>query len=105
MMTVFKSGIHIMPFKYLLTFFSLGLCLAITACTTTSTPTQSSYQTIGYPLLNRTASYSLLHDGGFTIPAIPSNKIAAHYRRKTVTYPSKEEPGTILVDTKEKYLY
>jgi len=55
--------------------------------------------------LNRTATYPALRDGGYTIPAIPQHKIAPHYRRQSVNYPSKEQPGTIIVDTKAKYLY
>jgi len=81
-----------MPGKSFLIFLTLCLSIFIAGCTTSSL-------TGGY------VSYPALHDGGYTIPAIPPHKIAAHYRRQTVRYPSREEPDTIIVDTQAKYLY
>ncbi len=52
-----------------------------------------------------TASYSSVTDAGYTVPAIPSEKIPAEYRRQIVSYPTKEAPGTIIVDTRQKFLY
>jgi len=69
----------------------IGVCAVISGCTTSS--------------LTGPAHYPALSDGGYTIPAIPQHKIANNYRRQTVSYPSKDEPGTIIVDTKAKYLY
>ncbi|AAN29093.1 hypothetical protein C064_00111 [Brucella suis 63/252] len=52
-----------------------------------------------------TASYSSVSDAGYAIPAIPSEKIPAQYRRQVVKYATDEKPGTIIVDTREKFLY
>ncbi len=52
-----------------------------------------------------TASYSSVRDAGYTIPAIPSEKIPSQYRRQIVSYSTSEAPGTIIVDTREKFLY
>jgi len=52
-----------------------------------------------------TASYSSVTDAGYVVPAIPSEKIQAQYRRQIVKYPTDEAPGTIIVDTREKFLY
>ncbi len=52
-----------------------------------------------------TASYSSVTDAGYVVPAIPSEKIQPQYRRQIVTYPTDEKPGTIIVDTREKFLY
>ena len=52
-----------------------------------------------------TASYSSVSDAGYVVPAIPSEKIQAQYRRQIVKYPTDEAPGTIIVDTREKFLY
>ncbi|CUW43245.1 hypothetical protein B3286c1_0545 [Brucella vulpis] len=52
-----------------------------------------------------TASYSSVSDAGYAIPAIPSEKIPAQYRRQVVKYAMDEKPGTIIVDTREKFLY
>ncbi len=59
--------------------------------------------TVGGPFY--TASYSSVSDAGYTIPAIPSEKIPTQYRRQIVKYSTDEKPGTIIVDTREKYLY
>jgi len=80
-----------MPMRLLLTLLVTCLCTLMAGCTTTA--------------LTGKATYPALHDGAYTIPAIPSHKIADQYRRQQVTYPTREEPGTIIVDTKAKYLY
>jgi len=59
----------------------------------------------GRPIGSINASYALTKDGGYAIPAIPKHKIAPQYRRQIVSYPTKEAPGTIVVDTKAKHLY
>lgn len=67
--------------------------LALAGCSTT-TPFQTS-----------TASYASMTDAGYVIPAIPTQKIPPQYRRQMVDYVSAEVPGTIIVDTKNKFLY
>lgn len=52
-----------------------------------------------------TASYSAVSDAGYTIPAIPNEKIPQQYRRQIVKYQTDEAPGTIIVETREKFLY
>jgi lipoprotein-anchoring transpeptidase ErfK/SrfK len=52
-----------------------------------------------------TASYSSVTDAGYVVPAIPSEKIPSQYRRQIVKYQTDEAPGTIIVDTPEKFLY
>lgn len=50
-------------------------------------------------------SYGAVRDAGYQIPAIPITKVPRQYRRTTVSYPTSEAPGTIIVDTGEKHLY
>jgi lipoprotein-anchoring transpeptidase ErfK/SrfK len=52
-----------------------------------------------------TANYSAMTDAGYTVPAIPIAKIDPKYRRQNVRFETQEPPGTIIVDTKEKFLY
>ncbi len=52
-----------------------------------------------------TASYTSVTDAGYTLPAIPRDKIPAQYRRQVVSFPTDEKPGTIIVDTQQKFLY
>lgn len=50
-------------------------------------------------------SYKARNDGAYTLPAIPIKKVDSEYRRQIVDYDTKEKPGTIIVDTKNKFLY
>ena len=44
-------------------------------------------------------------DAGYQIPTIPISKVPRKYHRQLVTYETGEKPGTIIVDTSEKFLY
>ena len=49
--------------------------------------------------------YSEVLDGEFAIPAIPYTKINPKYYRQVVPDPTGEAPGTIVVDTANRFLY
>ena len=49
--------------------------------------------------------YSEVLDGEFAIPAIPYTKIDPKYYRQVVADPTGEAPGTIVVDTANRFLY
>ncbi|MBB6485725.1 L,D-transpeptidase [Rhizobium lusitanum] len=49
--------------------------------------------------------YAQLQDGGFTIPAIPYEKIDPKYYRQQVVDPTGEPAGTVVVDTASRFLY
>ena len=49
--------------------------------------------------------YAARIDGGYQIPAVPYRQIDARYWRREVDDPFGERPGTIIVDTGERYLY
>ena len=51
------------------------------------------------------ASYSAVSDGGYKLPSIPQGKIADKFKRQTVSYTTKEKPGTVIVDTGARHLY
>jgi len=51
------------------------------------------------------ADYGMKRDAGYTIPAIPIDKIDRKFRRQVVKYQTKEKAGTIVVDTSAKHLY
>ncbi|PWK63699.1 L,D-transpeptidase [Aminobacter sp. AP02] len=44
-------------------------------------------------------------DAGYQIPTVPISKVPRKYHRQLVTYETAEKPGTIIVDTSEKFLY
>lgn len=64
-------------------------------------------QTFGLPVSNPVhgSMYGQLADDDFTVPAVPYNQIDSRLLRQEVDYPSAERPGTIVVDTKARYLY
>ncbi len=52
-----------------------------------------------------TSSYGTVRDGGYKIPAVPISRVSKQYHRQIVTYNTKEKPGTIIVNTRKKFLY
>lgn len=83
-----------MQIKSLLIAAGLALSTALAGCSTDGTGGMASF-----------ADYSARSDAGYSVPAIPVSKIPSKYRRQQVRYETAEKPGTIIVDTNEKYLY
>jgi lipoprotein-anchoring transpeptidase ErfK/SrfK len=54
---------------------------------------------------NPKVMYASFADGGFTLPAIPYQKVDPKWRRQVVVDPTGEAPGTIVVHTAERHLY
>jgi lipoprotein-anchoring transpeptidase ErfK/SrfK len=52
-----------------------------------------------------TADYGSKKDAGYQLPAIPITQVPAKYHRQIVRYKTDEAPGTVVVDTSEKFLY
>lgn len=44
-------------------------------------------------------------DAGYQLPTIPINKVPSKYHRQLVRYETDQKPGTIVIDTGEKFLY
>lgn len=44
-------------------------------------------------------------DAGYQLPTIPINKVPSKYHRQLVRYETDQKPGTIIIDTGEKFLY
>lgn len=82
-----------MNFRHSFTIAGILLTLAVAGCSTTG------------PFQTSTASYASVKDAVYTLPTVPVNKIAPEYRRQRVNYKTREVPGTIIVDTKSKFLY
>ena len=51
------------------------------------------------------SDYKTRKDAGFRLPAIPIKKMKKQYLRQRVNYRSWEKNGTLIVDTKNRYLY
>jgi lipoprotein-anchoring transpeptidase ErfK/SrfK len=50
-------------------------------------------------------SYGALADEPYPIPAVDLKKLRPKYRRRIVDFPTAEIPGTIIVDTPNRFLY
>lgn len=51
------------------------------------------------------SDYKSRKDGGFNLPAIPTKKMKKQFLRQRVKYRTFEKTGTLIVDTKQRYLY
>jgi lipoprotein-anchoring transpeptidase ErfK/SrfK len=49
--------------------------------------------------------YGQVFDGGYQVPAVPYQQIDARFYRQEVESPFGEPPGTIIVDTGNRFLY
>jgi lipoprotein-anchoring transpeptidase ErfK/SrfK len=58
----------------------------------------------GFSSLTST-SYRALADESYPIPAVDMRKLKPKYRRRIVDFPTKEIPGTIIIDTPNRFLY
>jgi len=57
------------------------------------------------PMQVFTSDYGAVTDAGYQLPRIPIEKVPMKYRRQIVRYDTAEKPGTIVVDTANKFLY
>jgi len=57
------------------------------------------------PISLFTADYGATRDAGYQLPSIPIYKVPRKYHRQIVRYDTREVPGTIIVDTSDKFLY
>ena len=49
--------------------------------------------------------YGAVTDAGYQLPRIPIDRVPRKYHRQIVRYDTTEKPGTIVVDTGNKFLY
>ncbi len=81
-----------MKVRSILVAVGLGLATALAGCTSGGFNTFSN-------------SYGSKKDAGYQLPSIPIYKVDRKYHRQIVRYDTNEKPGTIIVDTNEKFLY
>ncbi|NHT78412.1 L,D-transpeptidase [Rhizobiaceae bacterium CRRU44] len=69
-------------------------------------PQNAAYMT-GLPPRSAYAAsiYGPVVDGGYAIPAVPFQEIDPRFYRQEVADPFGEAPGTIIVDTQDRFLY
>lgn len=88
---------------------SLSLSAALAGCSTATRPTvvpAVAQRPVGPPdEAELQARYAALEDSGHQIPAIPYREIDPKYYRQRVYDPTGETPGTVVVDTPNRFLY
>lgn len=82
--------------------------LALSACTTTApAPVEPPQPPIGFD--SAMGGYETMYgptvDGGYSIPAVPLEKMDRRFLRQIVPDPTGERPGTLVVDTRSHHLY
>ncbi len=90
-------------------FGTLSATAALAGCQTNSTPSVVP-QAARRPILPPDEAelqqrYAALEDGGHSLPAIPYQQIDPKYYRQRVLDPTGEKPGTVVVDTPNRFLY
>lgn len=84
-------------------FLLSGIGAALSACVQDETEGITAEPTGGEPSV--TANYGALPNETYPIPAVDLRKLKSRYRRRLVEFPTPEIPGTIIVDTPNRYLY
>lgn len=90
-------------------FGTISAAAALAGCQTATTPAPLP-QVARRPILppddaELKLRYAALEDGGHSIPAIPYQQIDPKYYRQRVNDPTGEKPGTVVVDTGNRFLY
>jgi len=85
--------------RFSLTIAGLVAALALAGCSSSSEDGVSAATQIF------TSEYGTVTDAGYAIPAVPISKIDKRFHRQIVRYGSQEKPGTIIVDTPNRFLY
>lgn len=83
-------------------FTGLVLPLALGACVTTQPEMPAKAPRVAP---SDAARYGALEDGGFRIPAADPDDIKPRNVRQLVKDPTGQEPGTLVVDAKNRFLY
>lgn len=90
---------------------SAAMTATLAGCTTTTSPKNPPIpEQVRRPIVPATEAelqerYAAVSDGGHSIPAIPYQQIDPKYYRQRVIDPTGETPGTVVVNTPERFLY
>ncbi|MCB1418348.1 MAG: L,D-transpeptidase [Notoacmeibacter sp.] len=81
-----------MNFKLIAAAATLALTTALAGCSGAAIQTYST-------------SYGIVKDSGYQLPRIPISRVPEKFHRQMIRYETKEKEGTVIVDTKNKFLY
>ena len=81
-----------------------GLAAAVTLAGCSSSSTSLPGEKVATNAIF-TSEYGPVEDNGYSLPGIPINKVNTKFHRQIVDYATKEKPGTIIVNTPNRFLY
>lgn len=82
------------------------LALAMAGCATTQLAPPVPIEPARPPIPDHAAlMYGPMPEEEFPIPAVDLNELDPRYYRQVVNYPTLEEPGTVVVDPSNRFLY
>ena len=81
-----------------------GLAAAVTLAGCSSSSTSPPGEKVATNAIF-TSDYGAVEDNGYALPAIPINKVNTKFHRQIVDYATSEKPGTIIVNTPNRFLY
>jgi lipoprotein-anchoring transpeptidase ErfK/SrfK len=79
--------------------FGIIFAISLTSCSTTAVSAPSETISVF------DNAYGQTTDDGVTIPAIPIQRLDKKFHRQIVSYKTDEAPGTVVVNTPERFLY
>ena len=89
--------------------FGLMATLALAGCSSTTESASVEDKAVPGPTVQTAQifddAYGVTTDAGYSLPAIPIQKVKPQFRRQVVSYETTERPGTIIVNTRERFLY
>lgn len=96
-----------MRLRYAITAFGLLMGLGLASCSTTATTTETASAEPAKVETSEifTDSYGKITDSGYALPAIPIDRVDKKYHRQIISYNSDKPRGTIVVDTRTRFLY
>jgi len=99
-----------MRIRTFLTALGLSSVFALTGCASTATKTTPATPASAPAFVETTQIfgdevYGATTDAGYALPAIPINKVDKRFHRQIVAYETPEKPGTVIVNTRERFLY
>lgn len=80
--------------------FGASLLAALSACVPATTE-----QPVSKAAVETRNVYPATSDNGFTVPAVPAEKVPDQFERQVVDFETTEAPGTIIIDPSSKFLY
>lgn len=82
-----------------------AISLALAGCTTTSGPSSRGAPALDPQRAMAQATYAERTDEKFPVPAVDVMQMETRNIRRQVAYPTPHAPGTVIVDTKNRFIY